>query len=737
MKKLLILAILVLPLTLRADLAKDLANAASKGDRGRVESLLAGGADINSIVYSYDATALMLAARYGRLEMVKFLIDKGADINIKNRIGSTAIHVASEYGRIDVVKYLVKKGADVNAGNKYGYTPLMRASLSKHPGTVKYLIKKGAKVKAKAKNGFTALMSAAIRGQYNNAKILIKEGANINAMESGNDSRTALTIASENGYLDTIKVLLGSGADINALGKGGYARSALMAASSKGRIKVMEFLLSKGADLHARNTRGATAFIFADTGNTKTAEYLLGKGVDINSRTPFGLSLLIMASRDGEVKLVKYLIKKGADFNARTGSGRTARDYASEKGFNDIVKILDRAARAKEKNDIVAYFLKLPNEAVGLGNVKKRKAILKRKSFRLRKPLWGYININIRNGYLKFGRRSAEGRSEIEVALWKRSGEPDILGIQKSECGKHGCSLKSMNFFEYYNRRFTNVTRRVFPGVGPSDFLDLVSDDDMKKVITCSLPEFGLNIKCRNRKYSRINFIWDKGIFVKKGTPKNDMEKKRWEAMQRERADTDLFNGITRLRKILFAPKHGVIEFIYSYQFMFTSDAVNNNSIFVHVKRDYDLSSYIGPDIVTYTDKEKYLQVSKERSPERIKAFWKKYKYQLFHLVSRDAYRKICRDIRKYPVKVLIDLYNEPGFEKIVECAQDKLSKNYQDKDKLFSAAEECLNYVAVTTSSSASPQEVFFWVRRKIEGNQEVVFDILSEIFIHYGECN
>ena len=61
-------------------------------------------------------TALWIASQNGHKEIVKLLLEKGADINVKQTAtGATALLLASQNGRTDVVKLLLEKGADVNA----------------------------------------------------------------------------------------------------------------------------------------------------------------------------------------------------------------------------------------------------------------------------------------------------------------------------------------------------------------------------------------------------------------------------------------------------------------------------------------------------------------------------------------------------------------------------------------------------------------------------------------------
>lgn len=76
--------------------------------------------------------------------MVKYLVEKGADVNAKSNCGWTALMWASMIGDFKIVEYLVEKGADINAKNDYGWTALMWAFNNKQSEKViNYLKEKG------------------------------------------------------------------------------------------------------------------------------------------------------------------------------------------------------------------------------------------------------------------------------------------------------------------------------------------------------------------------------------------------------------------------------------------------------------------------------------------------------------------------------------------------------------------------------------------------------------------
>ncbi len=110
-----------------------------------LELLVDGGADINAVHGYGNITALMGVARNGNIDGVKFLVEKGADINIKDEYGATALLYAADKGHADIVKYLISKGADVHLRTKNGKTALSLAIKYKNDEVIKILKAKGAK----------------------------------------------------------------------------------------------------------------------------------------------------------------------------------------------------------------------------------------------------------------------------------------------------------------------------------------------------------------------------------------------------------------------------------------------------------------------------------------------------------------------------------------------------------------------------------------------------------------
>lgn len=139
------------------------------------------------------ATALTTAAGSGKTEYVKFLLDAGADIEIKDPWdGRTALMDAALYGHIDTLKLLLARGANPNATNCYNRTALIWAADKAYAPVVKLLIEAKADVNIKDVENY----------RYD------KDGKRIGAIEG----QTALSYAKKAGHNDIVKLLEDAGA---------------------------------------------------------------------------------------------------------------------------------------------------------------------------------------------------------------------------------------------------------------------------------------------------------------------------------------------------------------------------------------------------------------------------------------------------------------------------------------------------------------------------------------------
>ena len=160
--------------------------AARNGHLNSVKILLRYGADIeargtlkieNDVIEGCTPLWAAAATGYIKLDVVKLLIERNADVDGRTSTDSTPLRVAAHDGHLDVVRCLVESGADVNARTQYEATPIMVACDYGHLSIITYLINKGAFVDLQAKDGNTALHYAAQRGHLEVVSQLLSLGA--------------------------------------------------------------------------------------------------------------------------------------------------------------------------------------------------------------------------------------------------------------------------------------------------------------------------------------------------------------------------------------------------------------------------------------------------------------------------------------------------------------------------------------------------------------------------------
>ncbi|HUU20210.1 MAG TPA: ankyrin repeat domain-containing protein [Sedimentisphaerales bacterium] len=159
------------------------------------------------------------AAYEGDLKKVKEIIDRDPNqINVQESEGFTPLHLASSKGHIEIVEFLLNHGADIELEIFNGETPLMLAAQYARHGqqyeTIKTLLEHGAKVNHKDENGRTALHDAAMYSGKEVINLLISYGADVNAGDE--DHCTPLHQAAMLNNIEAAKALVEHGADIFA-----------------------------------------------------------------------------------------------------------------------------------------------------------------------------------------------------------------------------------------------------------------------------------------------------------------------------------------------------------------------------------------------------------------------------------------------------------------------------------------------------------------------------------------
>ena len=300
-----------------------------------VRLMIDGGANVNAIDRK-EKTALIFASENGDLETVKFLVEHDAHINTTNKY--TSLKQASRYNRLEIVTFLVENGAHINAkGGHCDETALMIASQNGHENLVKFLFEKGGDLHARDINNHNVLMFAAQNGHKDVVKFIFEKGGDLNARDINN--RTALMLAAQFRKLNIVKYLLEIGADFNSTDK----NRALQDACCGSLFEIVKYLVENGADVNANDDEFFTPLINAcdsGIGRLNIVEYLVNNGADINAKNKYNNTALMCAARKGDEVIVKYLFEKGADLNSKNIDNSNALMLASENGELSTVEYL-------------------------------------------------------------------------------------------------------------------------------------------------------------------------------------------------------------------------------------------------------------------------------------------------------------------------------------------------------------------------------------------------------------
>ncbi|MDM8007485.1 MAG: ankyrin repeat domain-containing protein [Phycisphaerae bacterium] len=245
-----------------------------------IRVLAEGEADLEE---GFPDTPLVVAAGWGHVELIRALLDGGANPNRPNNSHETPLLNAVQHNHVDAVAELLKRGADPNLvpkKQKYdtvtNYSPLEYAAMTGSTAILDILVAAGG---SKVKNLDALLLcSAAARGDLAEMKKKIEqEGVDANAKDSMH--RTPLCCAASDGRARAVKYLLEHGADVNLpAGARSDGESPLIAAVNSGKLDVVKMLVEAGADLDyaPKEYKDGTALAYAkESRRSKLVEYLL------------------------------------------------------------------------------------------------------------------------------------------------------------------------------------------------------------------------------------------------------------------------------------------------------------------------------------------------------------------------------------------------------------------------------------------------------------------------------
>jgi ankyrin repeat protein len=360
-----------------------------------LKRLISEGANVNATrhegVLMTDPLSLALEQEYPNIEILKILIDAGADVNnpydecskLLRILRHVSIYHNCNESVVNAISLLLKAGARIDkyeddvlfSAAELGITDLVREALEngvkatptrclkwvgdflysepsplllairgRHEEIVELLLRRGADVDPRlgigSDNYYHRPIIAAIHsGESSIVRALLEYGADkLKDDRFGSGNGTLLTIAATEGNHEIVDILIQHGVSLRRSSNGGW--TPLKCAAAGGHEKVVKKILAAGVDIS--NQQGESAVCAAANGHLGVVKILLSSGVDVNSTGDYLMTPLMGACLGGKLDIAKYLVSNGADIWKVNRDNESAFDIAKRKGHKEIANWLSQ-----------------------------------------------------------------------------------------------------------------------------------------------------------------------------------------------------------------------------------------------------------------------------------------------------------------------------------------------------------------------------------------------------------
>ena len=212
-----------------------------------------------------NTTPLMFAAKVGNLEMVKFIKEHDAVMDLRDDFNRTALHIAILENNVVIAKYLVDNGSNINMIEKSSISPLMCAVRAQSIEIASFLLQKGCDVNEQDCTEMTSLLYACETGNLAIIKLLVEHKSDI--MMCNIFGCYPIHIAAMNGHVDAIKYLIEIGQRIDVKDKEG--RTPIFYSVENNFYEVTEYLISEGSHTNLKNNKEKKLISFAKSDEMK------------------------------------------------------------------------------------------------------------------------------------------------------------------------------------------------------------------------------------------------------------------------------------------------------------------------------------------------------------------------------------------------------------------------------------------------------------------------------------
>ncbi|XP_076068299.1 ankyrin repeat and SAM domain-containing protein 6-like [Oratosquilla oratoria] len=284
---------------------------------------------------------LHLAAELGDLEKAQYVLQWGVAVDSQDYDCNTALHIAAANDHEDVMRFLVEVGANPELCNHMGWTPLMQAARHGHLATITFLLRLGVAVDARNRLGMTALMLASVSGHMPSIRALLDAGARLHTPPSLSTCQVSpLMVAAHHGNDAVVRLFLDKGVNANkATPKSGI--TPLMFGAAGGNVSTAQILLDRGADANVTSACHLTALHVARSCNRPDIAAYLQKKTTNKKKSVRGLRDVMQAARHGNTEAVREILyTEPGQCHTTTSDGATPLMVAAMMGHRDVAQLL-------------------------------------------------------------------------------------------------------------------------------------------------------------------------------------------------------------------------------------------------------------------------------------------------------------------------------------------------------------------------------------------------------------
>jgi ankyrin repeat protein len=335
------------------------------------------GNEINKLTHD-SRNYMHWAAIRGNVEIMEYLVSKGAKADGVDSHGSTPLNFAAGAGQTNTKVYDICMASGGNLKkdvNEAGANALLLAVANdKNFALTDYFVSKGLDLKCTDAMGNNAFAYAARSGNIEHLKAILKKGvpAQDNAMlMAAQGSRGGANSIEVYQYLESLKLKPG------AIGKNGENVLHALVRKQK-QNEIIEYFLAKGVDVNKADAEGNTPFMNAAASNRDISllNLLAPQVKNINQANSKGATALAMAVRSNSPEVITYLVDKGASINSTDGNGDNLAFYLVQsynartaQDFDAKMKLLEEKGlkvNAPQKNGNTLYHLAVAKNDLSL-----------------------------------------------------------------------------------------------------------------------------------------------------------------------------------------------------------------------------------------------------------------------------------------------------------------------------------------------------------------------------------